>query len=239
MMMMYHFSGKHFISFPLKNEGLLNKWLEIIPTTRNRISAYTQICSAHFEESQFKCINGKRFLNKDAMPSIFPFNVKLHNTSDKDKNQTLRCQQNTSKHMMSNNICNHYNSHCNMQKQEKMFSTNESSSTLNKIDKAIQSTPRTQNIAIQISPKQLMQSENEKNLRLQIKMLQKRLRYREEKISNVCELVKQLKKEGKCSDQLAKVLLKRLSVFNSKPFQNETENNTISIKKHSDMKVNQ
>lgn len=63
-------------SFPLQNEDLLNKWLEIIPT-KNRISEYTQICSTHFEESQYRCMNRRRYLKKDAIPSIFPFDIKV------------------------------------------------------------------------------------------------------------------------------------------------------------------
>ncbi|GAB1868633.1 THAP domain-containing protein 1 [Camponotus japonicus] len=180
-----------FFSFPLQNQDLLNKWLEIIPT-KNRISEYTQICSTHFEESQYRCMNGRRYLKKDAIPSIFPFDLKIHKTS-KEEDKILRCQQNTSKHM-SNNIRNHYDSHCNMQKQE--ITNTSLSSTLNTVDKAIQSTPRTQSIAIQVPPKQLAQSENEKNLRQQIKILQNKLRYRELRMSNVCQLIKQLKRKA-------------------------------------------
>lgn len=71
-----------------------------------------------------------------------------------------------------------------------------------------------------------------------MKILQNKLRYRELRISNVCQLIKQLKKKGKCSDQLEKVLLRRLSVFNLKLSQKETEDN-INIKKHSDTKLDQ
>lgn len=66
-----------------------------------------------------------------------------HKTSDKEEDQILRCQQNTSKHM-SNNIRNHYDSHYNMQKQEMLLTNVPLSSILNTVDKAIQSTPRTQ-----------------------------------------------------------------------------------------------
>jgi len=57
-------------------------------------------------------------------------------------------------------------------------------------------------------------------------------------MSNVCQLIKQLKRKGKCSDQLEKVLLRRLSVFNSKLSQKETEDN-INTKEHSNTKLDQ
>jgi len=48
--------------------------MQVVPTT-NQISKNSRICSIHFEESQYDCISGKRFLKKSAVPSIFPQDI--------------------------------------------------------------------------------------------------------------------------------------------------------------------
>lgn len=64
-----------------------------------------------------------------------------------------------------------------------------------------------------------------------IKLLNSKLRRRELKIKNMIELIRLLKKEGKCIDHLEKVLLRRFSNLNIQNYvKNESENNCRSRK---------
>ncbi|XP_012220978.1 THAP domain-containing protein 1-like [Linepithema humile] len=180
-----------FFSFPLKNEDLLKKWLQVIPTN-NRITKHSRICSNHFEESQYDCVSGKRYLKKEAIPNRFPRDtIENKETSMNDEIPVQECQHDTSEDVNIDH-CNDFVDY-NTQPSKMFLSIVPLSSLPTPIDEATQSTPQTQNVATQMSPRRLAPSEAEEKLRRQVKILQKKLHRRERRILSIRQLLKHLK----------------------------------------------
>lgn len=169
-----------FFSFPLKNEDLLKKWLQIIPT-KNRITKHSRICNNHFEESQYDCISGKRYLKKEAIPNRFPCDIVGSESQESQASQ--ESQEDTNTDNCDDFVDKPY--------VQETFISFVSIST--PIDEAIQNIPQTQNVATQMSPRRLAPTEAEENLRRQIKILQRRLHRRERRILSIRQLLKHLK----------------------------------------------
>lgn len=194
-----------FFSFPFKNKDLLKEWLEIVPIS-NKISKYSQICSIHFDESQYDCFSGKRFLKKNAVPSIFPEDIaKIKEIVEEVEKLYPKCQSVVLESINNNN----FHDHC-YSKLEETFLV---SSVLNETDKAIQVTPRTQNVGTQTSSRA---TEKEKELRYRIKSLQSKLRRKELKeLKNMNEIatelrtvIKSINKSSAYVHQLNEMLIK-------------------------------
>ncbi|XP_018375671.1 PREDICTED: THAP domain-containing protein 1-like [Trachymyrmex cornetzi] len=157
-----------FFSFPLKNKDLLKEWLEIVPIS-SKISKYSQICSVHFDESQYECFSGRRFLKKNAVPSIFPEDIAKFKEIVEEVEKLYPKYQNVVLESINNN---NFHDHSYSKMQETFLV----SSVLNETDKAIQVTPRTQSVSTQTSSRA---TEKEKELRYRIKSLQSKLRRKE------------------------------------------------------------
>ncbi|KYM94820.1 THAP domain-containing protein 2 [Cyphomyrmex costatus] len=158
-----------FFSFPLKNEDLLKEWLQIVPIN-NQISKHSRICSIHFEESQYECISGKRFLRKNAVPTIFPQDIAQFKKMIAKVEKLYPKYQNVVLESVNSN--NNSHDHC----YSKLHETFLISSVLNETDKAIQTTPQTKSVGTQTSSRA---TEKEKELRYRIKSLQSKLRRKE------------------------------------------------------------
>ncbi|XP_012060439.1 PREDICTED: THAP domain-containing protein 1-like [Atta cephalotes] len=187
-----------FFSFPLKNKDLLKEWLEIVPISSN-ISKYSQICSVHFDESQYECFSGRRFLKKNAVPSIFPEDIAKFKEIVEEVEKLYPKYQNVVLESINNN---NFHDHSYSKMQETFLV----SSVLNETDKAIQVTPRTQSVSTQTSSRA---TEKEKELRYRIKSLQSKLRRKELKeLKNMripikySPIVKTYKKNCECLDHL-------------------------------------
>ncbi|XP_018354128.1 PREDICTED: THAP domain-containing protein 1-like isoform X1 [Trachymyrmex septentrionalis] len=159
-----------FVSFPMKNIDLLKIWLEVIPRGNN-ISKYAHICSAHFDESQYECLSGRRFLKKNAVPTIFPKDIAQFKEIVEEVEKLYPKYQNVVLESINNN---NFHDHSYSKMQETFLV----SSGLNETDKAIQVTPRTQSVSTQTSSRT---TEKEKELRYRIKSLQSKLRRKERK----------------------------------------------------------
>ena len=59
----------------LNDKDLLKKWLVKIKRENFEPNSNSRICSSHFEEDRFQCLNfsEKQLLKKDALPTVFSF----------------------------------------------------------------------------------------------------------------------------------------------------------------------
>lgn len=192
-----------FFSFPMKNEDLLKEWLQVVPTN-NQISKNSRICSVHFEESQYECISGKRFLKKNAIPSIFSKDIAKFKEIITEVEKSFPASEHIVVESVindnSNNLSNsNFHDHCYTQEHETFVTYKPLPSVSNIINKAIQAVPQTQSVGTQTPPRR---TEKEKELQCKIKILQSKLRRKELKIINICRLVKHIKRNGKCLNQL-------------------------------------
>jgi len=131
-----------FFSFPMRNGDLLKEWLQVVPTN-NRISKYSRICSNHFEESQYECISGKRFLKKNAVPTIFPHDVAKFKEIIEEVEKLSSTSQHVILQNMIDNNSNDFHDHYNTQEQETFLTYVSLPLVSNVMDEAVQATPQT------------------------------------------------------------------------------------------------
>ncbi|XP_012945156.1 zinc finger protein 585B [Aplysia californica] len=85
-----------FHRFPMKNDGLLAKWVEAVRRDKFTPTSAHRLCSRHFRESDFIEGDRRRVLKRDAVPSIFDFSQHLmvvnHDTPVSPLNRGRGCR---------------------------------------------------------------------------------------------------------------------------------------------------
>ncbi|XP_012945152.1 zinc finger protein 271-like [Aplysia californica] len=85
-----------FHRFPMKNDGLLAKWVEAVRRDKFTPTSAHRLCSRHFRESDFIEGDRRRVLKRDAVPSIFDFSQHLmvvnHDTPVSPLNKGRGCR---------------------------------------------------------------------------------------------------------------------------------------------------
>ncbi|XP_014475257.1 PREDICTED: THAP domain-containing protein 1-like [Dinoponera quadriceps] len=160
-----------FHSFPRTNEDLLAKWIASIP--RELLPRWTDnsnICSKHFEKNCYEsgCIV-RRQLKKDAVPTIFKCSDEDDNLMSKINLGSLQQPGDSNQSVTSSNNIVFHNDIPDLR-------------TIRKID-----------VAVQVESRYLPVSPDKAKLKRDIKVLQQRLRRRNEALTSLKLLVAQLK----------------------------------------------
>ncbi|XP_067207384.1 THAP domain-containing protein 1-like [Linepithema humile] len=171
-----------FFSFSLKDQELFKKWQAVIQTNNN-ISKNSRICSNHFNTSSYRLISGKRLLNKNAVPSIFDYDISENIQFQSYDVETPSCsmeikEQVSSKSSDLSNVESH------------PFSVDERIQCQSPPPKICRN-----NASTQTSPRRVLSSIKEQQLRRKLTICQRQNRRQKQKLTTVMQLLKQLKKE--------------------------------------------
>jgi len=206
-------SNLSFHNFPWNNKQLMGEWLEAVPI-KGYIGKFSRVCSLHFKGSDFERHTIRATLKKTAVPYSCEYdvltNITVSHKMSNDLNENVTNVDNNINYISLPTTAFMYSTIPTFEESTIIRdSTDEIQDSTDDCTVAesykncrlkVSLTMTNQDAASQKKGNYELWKEKEIEYRRKIKILHEKVRRRDLKLTRMSELVKVLKKQGKCSD---------------------------------------
>ncbi|XP_051167965.1 THAP domain-containing protein 1-like [Leptopilina boulardi] len=208
-----------FHSFPWKNKVRLEIWLKSIQV-KGPVGKYSRICSEHFKEIDFvdAPMNVNRTLKKTAVPFSFENSIKIESPCESTHSQFESSNDEDNNKVVNDSqieVLINPEIPLNLKEEEEVEEDNEINSTSALED----------SLYVEQNTQQQCTERKEEFYQRKIKILQQRLKRRDEKLKKLSTIVNAMKNKNDYNELLEKELKKRgCSDYVVELFRNEMDN---------------